>query len=141
MLFDWLTVLYTAITTMFAAMVNGIAGFGLAQVNMGVMPLFRDLASATIITSIVAIVCNFFVWRNVKDEFDYKALIYPVFGLIFGMPIGLSIFQNLNKKQVELMIGIIILIAVLTIIIGKKTKILNRLFEKFTKKIIIYLQY
>lgn len=40
---NWLKTLYTAITTFFGGIVNGVAGFGLAQVNMGIMPFLEML--------------------------------------------------------------------------------------------------
>ena len=61
----------TSVTIFFASIVHGIAGFGLAQVSMGFMPLFRDAASAAVIFSMIAVVSNFRVWFSVREEFDF----------------------------------------------------------------------
>lgn len=126
---EWINTLLTSVTIFFASIVHGISGFGLAQVSMGFMPLFRSTASAAIIFSIVAIVSNFRVWFSVKDEFDVKEWIKPVIGLVAGMPLGLYVFNQLEENQVKTTIGIILLIAVVFIIVGKQTSIMKNLFK------------
>lgn len=126
---DWLITLLTSITIFFASIVHGIAGFGLAQFGMGIMPLFRTAASAAVIFSIVATVSNFTVWWSVREEFDFKDWIKPVIGLLFGMPIGIYIFNQMNEDQVKLAIGVILIIAAILIVLGKQTNKLDKLFE------------
>lgn len=125
----WLETLLTSGTILVASIVHGIAGFGLAQVSMGIMPLFREAASAAIIFSMVAVVSNFRVWWSVKEHFDWKDWLKPVIGLALGLPIGLYVFDRLNKGQVKIAIGIVLLIAVVFIILGKQTSILSSLFK------------
>lgn len=96
-------------------MVHGIAGFGFAQVSMGLLPLFRNPALASVIFTITAVVSNARVFWSVKEDFNFKNWIAPVGGLIFGMPLGIYVFQNLNKSQLRLFIGIILVIAVILI--------------------------
>lgn len=126
---EWIETLLTSGTILIASIVHGIAGFGLAQITMGIMPLFRDVASAAIIYSMIAVVSNFRVWWSVKENFDWKDWIKPVIGLVVGLPIGLYIFDQLDKGQVRITIGIVLLIAVAIIIIGKQTSILSSWFE------------
>jgi len=45
---DWVTTGLSAVVILVAAAVHGIAGFGSAQVSMGIMPLFRSPSSASI---------------------------------------------------------------------------------------------
>ncbi|MGO3168662.1 sulfite exporter TauE/SafE family protein [Senegalia sp. (in: firmicutes)] len=108
--------LFSSITIFIASIVHGIAGFGLAQVAMGIMPLFRTAAS-------VAVVSNFRVWWSVKD------CIKPVIGLIVGLPLGLYVFNQLDKGQVRIAIGLVLLLAVILIPLGKQTNALKNLFE------------
>jgi len=110
--------LFSSITIFIASIVHGIAGFGLAQVAMGIMPLFRTAAS-------VAVVSNFRVWWSVKDDFDVKDWIKPVIGL----PLGLYVFNQLDKGQVRIAIGLVLLLAVILIPLGKQTNALKNLFE------------
>lgn len=131
---DWLITFYTSLVIFLGAIVHGIAGFGLAQVNMGLMPLFRSVSSAAVINGITAVTSNFRVWWSTRDDFDIKSLLKPLVGVLVGMPLGLYIFRNLDEDQAKKIIGIIILIAVGTIIAGKQTNILDRMFKNVTDK-------
>lgn len=119
----------TSITIFFASIVHGVAGFGLAQVSMGFLPLFRTTASAAVIFSMIAVVSNFRVWFSVKEEFDIKDWLKPVIGLALGMPLGLYVFNQMNEAQVKTAIGIVLLIAVVLIILREQTSIMNKWFK------------
>jgi len=112
---DWITTLLTSIVILLAALVHGIAGFGFAQVSMGLLPLFRNPAIASVIFTITAVVSNGRVFWSVKEDFNLKDWIVPVSGLIFGMPLGIYLFQNLSRQQLRFFIGIILIIAVILI--------------------------
>lgn len=129
MAIEWMETLLTSVTIFFASIVHGIAGFGLAQVAMGFMPLFRSAASAAVIFSMVAVISNFRIWWSVREEFDVKDWLKPVIGLAAGMPVGLYVFNQLDEGQVQFAIGIVLLIAVAFIIIGKQTSIMKNVFE------------
>lgn len=131
---DWQVTFYTSLTIFLGAIVHGITGFGLAQVNMGLMPLFRSVSSAAVINGITAVTSNFRVWWSTRDDFELKSLLKPLAGVTVGMPLGLYIFRNLDENQAKTIVGIIILIAVGTIITGKQTNILDRLFKNVTDK-------
>lgn len=126
---SWLDTLISSIAIFLGSIVHGIAGFGLAQVSMGIMPLFRSTASAAAIFSIVAVVSNFRVWWSVRDEFDVKDWVKPVIGLVAGLPLGLYVFNQLDEGEVSITIGIVLLIAVVAIIVGKQTDILKEIFK------------
>lgn len=112
---NWITTLWSDLVIMVASVVHGIAGFGLAQVAMGVLPLVRDTQSASVIFSVVAVFANLRVWWSVREQFNWKHWIYPVIGLAAGMPLGLMVFKNLDEAQLRLAIGITLLVAVVLI--------------------------
>lgn len=101
-------------------LVHGIAGFGVAQVSMGLMPLFRTPTSASIIFSLIAVVSNLRVWWSVRDNFVVKDWLFPVIGLAFGMPIGVFVFSAFSKSQFRIAIGITLLLAVILITLFKR---------------------
>lgn len=128
--FDWIITLYTAITIFFSSIVHGIAGFGLAQFSMGIMPFFRSVSSAAIIYSIVAVVSNARVWWSCRDEFYIKDLTKPLIGLAVGMPLGIFVFNQLNEAQIKMGIGIVLLLAVVLIILSKQTTVMEKWFKR-----------
>jgi hypothetical protein len=105
----------TAIVILFAAFIHGIAGFGAAQVGMGVLPFFRSSSSSSIIITFVSLVANFRVLYSVRNEFHFANWLIPVTGLVVGMPIGILVFQELNEAAFRMTIGISLAIGVVLI--------------------------
>ncbi len=112
---EWIQTLYTSVVILVAAGVHGVAGFGLAQVSMGIMPLFRSPQSASVIFSIVAVVANFRVWWSVREDFRWKDWIVPVIGLAVGLPIGIYFFQQWDEQTLRIAIGVTLFLAVIII--------------------------
>src|SRR6056297_647728 len=109
--FDYVVVLLSAGSIFLGTLVHGIAGFGLAQVSMGLMPLFRNPIDASAIFGIVAIVSNARIWFSVRNHFSWKDWLIPVGGLAFGLPLGILLLQQLSEAQLRLIIGVTLLLA------------------------------
>ncbi len=131
---DWVITILTSFVILLGALVHGIAGFGFAQVSMGLLPLFRNPALASVIFTITAVVSNARVFWSVKEDFNIKDWIVPVGGLVFGMPLGIYVFQSLSKQQLRLFIGIILVLAVILIALIRQMEIVKeRIKEKNIK--------
>ncbi|MFC4247728.1 sulfite exporter TauE/SafE family protein [Natribaculum luteum] len=115
MAIDWLISGLTALVILVASVVHGIAGFGFAQVSMGLLPLFRSPTSASIIFTVAAVVSNGRVWWSVRDAFDWRKWIVPMAGLVVGMPLGIYVFQQFNRAQMRAAIGVVLVIAVIVV--------------------------
>lgn len=126
---NWLMTFLTSVVIFFASIIHGIAGFGLAQLGMGMLPLFRSVQSATIIFSMIATVSNFRIWWSVKEEFDLKEYLKLALGLILGMPLGIYIFNEMNEAQTKMFIGIILIVAVILLILDKQIKLTQKWFS------------
>ena len=114
---DWLVTLWSALVVVGATTVHGITGFGTGQVTMGVLPLFRDAGSASIVVSIVVLVTNLRVFWSVRDEFNWKDWAIPVAGLAAGLPIGIYLFGAWDEAQLRMAIGIVMVISAVVILL------------------------
>jgi len=124
-------IVLTFIVIFSASMMHGISGFGFAQISMGLLPLFRDPFLATVLVTINSAFCNCSVFWSVKEDFNVKDWIVPVGGLLFGMPIGIYIFQSLSNWLMRLSIGIILLISIILILLMQELDLVkDRLKEK-----------
>lgn len=108
--------IYTSAIVFLGIVVHSIAGFGFAQVVMGLLPLIRNPQEASVIFNILAIASNARVLWSVRDSFDLKSWGVPVIGLVAGMPIGMYFFRNLNTEQFRTGIGLTLLLAVILIL-------------------------
>ncbi|MGC9348603.1 MAG: sulfite exporter TauE/SafE family protein [Anaerolineae bacterium] len=122
---EWTKTALSALVIGVATIVHGIAGFGLAQVAMGLMPLFRSPESASVIFSMVAVISNLRVWWSVREDFDWKAWIIPVAGLAVGMPLGIYVFSALDEQALRVAIGITLLIAVALIAAVRQSSVVK----------------
>jgi len=126
---DWTVAGLSTLVIMVAALVHGIAGFGLAQVSMGLMPLFRTPGSASVIFSIVAVLANARVWWSVREDFEWRSWALPVAGLAAGMPLGIYVFSNLSEAQLRIAVGITLLIAVMLIAAMRQVDMVREWFQ------------
>ncbi len=115
----------TALVFFVAALVHGIAGFGLAQISMGLMPLFRSAAPASVVFSMVSIVTNARVLWSVRRDFNWKDWAIPAAGLAVGMPVGIYFFQHLSEEQLRLFIGATLLLAVALVVIMRQVSFVS----------------
>jgi uncharacterized membrane protein YfcA len=109
---DWTIVLLSAGIILTAAMVHAIAGFGFAQVSMGLLPLIRSASSASVVFTFLAIVANTRVWWSVREHFKWKEWVVPLAGLAAGLPIGILFFMEMNEDAIRMAIALVLLIGV-----------------------------
>ena len=126
--FDWGIVLMSAGSIFLGTLVHGIAGFGIAQISMGLMPLFRSPTDASTIFGIVAVVSNLRVWWSVREHFEWRDWLIPVGGLAAGLPLGILLLNQLSESQMRLIIGITLLLAVILIALFRELKLFERWF-------------
>jgi hypothetical protein len=122
---NWLDTALSALSILAGTLVHGIAGFGLAQVSMGLMPLFRSPESASVIFSFIAVISNLRIWWSVREDFVVRDWLIPVAGLAVGMPLGIFLFSNLNQAQLRIAIGITLLIAVVLIAAVRQSSVVK----------------
>ncbi len=106
----------TALVFFVAAVVHGVAGFGFAQISMGLLPLFRSAGPASVVFSMVSIMTNARVLWSVRRDFAPKDWAIPAAGLAAGMPVGIYYFQQLGEEQLRVFIGATLLLAVLLVV-------------------------
>jgi len=109
---DWVVILLSSAIIFTAALVHAIAGFGFAQVSMGLLPLIRSASSASIVFTFLAIVTNTRVWWRVREHFRWKEWIVPIAGLTAGLPIGVLFFKEMNEDAIRMAIALVLLIGV-----------------------------
>lgn len=122
--------IFTSFIVLLGALVHSIAGFGFAQVVMGLLPLIREPRQASVIFNILAIVSNFRVLWSVRESFDLNSWGIPVLGLAAGMPIGIFFFENLNAKEFRLGIGLTLLLAVLLIVLMRQIDYVKNIIDE-----------
>ncbi len=127
---NWMHTALSALVIFVATIVHGIVGFGLAQVSMGLLPLFRSAASASTIFSMIAVISNARIWWSVREDFAWKDWLIPVAGLVVGLPLGIYVFQSLGSSQLRIAIGITLLVAVALIAAVRQSSVIRDWIEE-----------
>ncbi len=130
MAIEWVLTTLTSFVIFTATVIHAIAGFGYAQVAMGLLPLFRQPSSASVVFTITAIVSNARVFWSVRDNFSWKDWGFPVGGLVFGLPLGIYVFKGLDDALMRLVIGVVLILSVIFIIVVKQSSTVDQWLEQ-----------
>lgn len=98
-----------------AAVVVGMAGFGMAQVSNGLLPLYISASVGNIMFTPLAIVAVGRTFWSVRRSFRWRNTLFPVMGLIPGLPIGTYVFAQMTNNQLVIAIALVLLFSVLII--------------------------
>lgn len=118
---NWTETIITAVVVLLGAAVHGTTGFGFSAISMGFLPLFRSVAPASIIVSILAILTNLRVFWSVKSRLNLFDWRWAVGGLLLGTFPGVLIFRKLDETGLRIAIGIVLIILVIIIGVIEKT--------------------
>ena len=100
---------------MTAAIVVGMAGFGMAQVSNGLLPLYISASVGNIMFTPLAFVSVGRTFWSVRQHFRLKNTLFPVLGLIPGLPLGTYFFSQFSNSQLIIAIAVVLLISVVVI--------------------------
>lgn len=112
-----------------AALVVGMAGFGLAQVANGLMPFFMPAAGVSIMFTPLAFVASSRTFLSVRQHFKWKNTLWPVVGLLPALPVGAAFFASMNNAQLRVAIAITLLVSVVIIGVVRQMEVVQRWVE------------
>ena len=98
-----------------AAVVVGMAGFGMAQVSNGLLPLYISASVGNIMFTPLAFVSVGRTFWSVRQHFRWKNTLFPVLGLIPALPAGTYFFAQMSNDQLIIAIAIVLLLSVVII--------------------------
>lgn len=98
-----------------AAVVVGMAGFGMAQVSNGLLPLYISASVGNIMFTPLAFISVGRTFWSVRQHFRWRNTMFPVLGLLPGLPAGTYLFSKMNESQLVISIAVALLISVAVI--------------------------
>lgn len=98
-------ILFFLIIISFACLLQGIVGFGFALVATPLCLIF--LEKETVISSmlVVSVILNGFLTREIKEQVDFKLLIYLFLSSLLGMPLGVWVLKIVPTQQMRISVG------------------------------------
>lgn len=121
----WWDIAVTNAVMFVAAVLAGLSGFGLSQVANGLLPLFVPATAASIFFTPLAVLASGTTFLSVRHHFRPKDYVFPAVGLLPALPIGTYFFSQLNNAQVKTAIGLVLILAVVSIALFRQVDLVK----------------
>ena len=95
----------------FAALVQGSTGFGYALVSLGLLGLFLDISTASVIINLSGILLTIGLFYKLRSHFTWKRIIPCMVCIAIGTPIGVYLLVNADKNVLRIILGIFMICA------------------------------
>jgi uncharacterized protein len=105
-----------AFAVLIAATTQAITGFGFGLLSMPVMTLAIDPKTAVVVSSLIGTTVT--TWQAVRLHGDGDAVVRRrlIVAAYLGMPIGLVVYEMVANETLQLLLGVVVLLAVLSLI-------------------------
>jgi len=104
---DWI---YLIIITLIGAIVQSATGFGFALIAVPIFLIVLNSTDAIHMVMTIIFFMSFLDWLKLRGHSSPKLLKWLNIGMLFGFPLGLLAFQQLNISVLKLIIALIILL-------------------------------
>lgn len=91
-----------------SALVRWLTGFGNALVAMPLLALILPMRVATPVVAATALVLGFAMLSQLRDDIDFRSVLWLVVFATIGVPIGLLLLRGANEGLVQILLAIVI---------------------------------
>lgn len=116
-----LYILLTAAVIMMASFFATVSGFGFALVATPVLSLFMETKEAVVFVLLSGFVLRLITMVKNRDNFEWSTVMAVTFGSVLGIIPGSIALKVIGSSQLEVFLGIILLIA--AYLMGKEVRI------------------
>ena len=114
-----------------ASFVRGFSGFGFSASSISLLTFILPPVEIVPIILLLEVIASFFMIPSIWDKINWKFVIYLLFGVTFGTPVGVKLLSILEPKLMHIVISITVIFFALMLLKGYKNKKLNHNFSKF----------
>ncbi len=114
-----------------ASFVRGFSGFGFSASSISLLTFILPPVEIVPIILLLEVIASFFMIPSIWGKINWKFVIYLLFGVIFGTPIGVKLLSILEPKLMHIVISLTVIFFAIMLLKGFKNKKLNQNFSKF----------
>ena len=114
-----------------ASFVRGFSGFGFSASSISLLTFILPPVEIVPIILLLEVIASFFMIPSIWGKINWKFVIYLLFGVIFGTPIGVKLLSILEPKLMHIVISLSVIFFAIMLLKGFKNKKLNQNFSKF----------
>jgi len=98
---------------LFAAVIQGAAGFGFGLVAVSLLSMFVNIKDASLILLLSGIALNLFIFSRLYKEFCFDQIIPIFISSLVCVPIGVYILEKADCSVLKYMLGVILILMVI----------------------------
>ena len=123
--------IFFTLVILLASCVRGFSGFGFSASSVSLLSFIMPAKEIVPIILLLEIVASFFMIPSIINKINWRFVLFLLFGVIIGTPIGVSLLASLDPKLMHLIISSTVLIFAYLLLKGYKNKKLNHNVSKF----------
>ena len=114
-----------------ASFVRGFSGFGFSASSISLLSFILPPVEIVPIILLLEVIASFFMIPSIWAKINWKFVVYLLFGIALGTPIGVKLLSILEPKLMHMVISITVIFFAVLLIKGYKNKKLNHNLSKF----------
>ena len=114
-----------------ASFVRGFSGFGFSASSISLLSFILPPVEIVPIILLLEVIASFFMIPSIWSKINWKFVIYLLFGVALGTPIGVKLLSILEPKLMHMVISITVIFFAVLLLKGYKNKKLNHNLSKF----------
>ena len=114
-----------------ASLVRGFSGFGFSASSVSLLTFILPPKEIVPIILLLEIIASFSMIPSIWKKINWRFVIFLLFGVLIGTPVGVYLLSVLEPKMTHLIISITVLLFALLLLKGYKNKDLNHNLSKF----------
>ena len=114
-----------------ASFVRGFSGFGFSASSISLLSFILPPVEIVPIILLLEVIASFFMIPSIWNKINWKFVIYLLFGVALGTPVGVKLLSILKPKLMHMIISITVIFFAVLLLKGYKNKKLNHNLSKF----------
>ena len=114
-----------------ASFVRGFSGFGFSASSISLLSFILPPVEIVPIILLLEVIASFFMIPSIWGKINWKFVVYLLFGVALGTPIGVKLLSILEPKLMHMIISITVIFFAVLLLKGYKNKNLNHNLSKF----------
>ena len=123
--------IFFTLVILLASCVRGFSGFGFSASSVSLLSFIMPAKEIVPIILLLEIVASFFMIPSIINKINWRFVLFLLFGVIIGTPIGVRLLASLDPNLMHLIISLTVLIFAYLLLKGYKNKKLNHNVSKF----------
>ena len=114
-----------------ASFVRGFSGFGFSASSISLLSFILPPVEIVPIILLLEVIASFFMIPSIWGKINWKFVVYLLFGVALGTPIGVKLLSILEPKLMHMVISLTVIFFAILLLKGYKNKKLNHNISKF----------